>query len=183
MEYYPESGAAFREHWFAPGPVEVRAASWENWPNSGPLFVGDFPGTVRCAPLGMFGRGSTEGSWLHLIHDDSRHGQGPRASRDRVAIGGLVLPWLGDTPCGRIQAIWTSIATPTSGIMALRCSAPWICRPWGAGWPTATMVARRRTPFWLRQAVPAWAEPLTGLPWIRRRRASRMCRNGLSSLA
>jgi len=54
MEYYPESGAAFREHWFAPGPVEVRAASWENWPTSGPLSVGDFPGTVRCAPLGMF---------------------------------------------------------------------------------------------------------------------------------
>ena len=54
MEYYPESGAAFREHWFAPGPVEVRAASWENWPTSGPLSVGDFPGTVRYAPLGMF---------------------------------------------------------------------------------------------------------------------------------
>jgi len=45
--------------------------SWENWPTSAPLFTGDFPGTVRCAPLGLFGRASTEGAWLHLLHDDN----------------------------------------------------------------------------------------------------------------
>ncbi len=75
MEYYAASGETFRAGWIAQGPVEVRSASWENWPTSAPLFTGAFPGTVRCAPLRMFGRVSTEGGWLHLLHDDSRQGR------------------------------------------------------------------------------------------------------------
>jgi hypothetical protein len=42
------------------------------------LFTGDFPGTVRCAPLRLFGRASTEGAWLHLLHGD--------ATRARVLV-------------------------------------------------------------------------------------------------
>lgn len=72
MEYYAESGEAFRRDWFAMGPVEVRAASWENWPTSAPLFTAAFPGTVRCAPLGLFGRNGTEGCWLRLLQDGGR---------------------------------------------------------------------------------------------------------------
>ena len=74
MEYYVDSGESFRHKWFAPGAVQVRPVSWENWPTSAPLFTGAFPGTVRCAPLGLFGRGSTEGGWLQLLHDDSYQG-------------------------------------------------------------------------------------------------------------
>ena len=66
MDYYVGSGETFRREWFSIGPVEVGAVSWENWPTSAPLFTGPFPGTVRMAPLGMFGRVSTESGWLHL---------------------------------------------------------------------------------------------------------------------
>ena len=75
MDYYVGSGGTFRREWFSIGPVEVGAASWENWPTSVPLFTGPFPGTVRMAPLGMFGRVSTESGWLHLLHDDSKRGR------------------------------------------------------------------------------------------------------------
>ncbi|MFP6647341.1 MAG: hypothetical protein VCF24_27835, partial [Candidatus Latescibacterota bacterium] len=55
---------------------------------SAPLFTGPFPGTVRMAPLGMFGRVSTESGWLHLLHDDSKRGRvliRPQAVRHRVS--------------------------------------------------------------------------------------------------
>ncbi len=75
MDYYVGSGETFRREWFSIGPVEVGAVTWENWPTSAPLFTGPFPGTVRMAPLGMFGRVSTESGWLHLLHDDSKRGR------------------------------------------------------------------------------------------------------------
>lgn len=92
MDYYVESGEAFRRDWFAVGPVEVRTAAWNNWPTSAPLFAGAFPGTVRCAPLGIFGRQGTEGSWLRLLHDDrgSLQGRVLVQSTSQAVVGAVV---------------------------------------------------------------------------------------------
>lgn len=70
MDYYAESAEVFGAAWFAPGPADLAAVGWPHWPTTAPLFTGDFPGTARCAPLGLFGRSSTEGAWLHLLHGE-----------------------------------------------------------------------------------------------------------------
>jgi hypothetical protein len=78
MEYFAESSMSFRDRFFADGATEVVQAGWTHWPLSAPLFTGDYPGAVRCAPLRLFGRASTEGAWLELLHED--------ATRARVLV-------------------------------------------------------------------------------------------------
>ncbi|MDA0336839.1 MAG: GNAT family N-acetyltransferase [bacterium] len=107
MEYYVNSAEAFRRDWFAPGPVEVHPVSWENWPTSAPLFTGPFPGTVRCAPLGLFGRASTERGWLQLLHDDRSQGLVLRQQSTGAIVGAAVA---GDHP------LW-----PQTGLVDVYC--------------------------------------------------------------
>jgi hypothetical protein len=84
MAFYAETEDAFCREYFAAGSVEVQEVDWRHWPASAALFLGDFPGRVRCAPLKMLGRGLTEGPLLPLI----------RSERERRRDGG------GDQPAG-----------------------------------------------------------------------------------
>jgi GNAT superfamily N-acetyltransferase len=85
MEYYSDRRESFHADWFAQGPVEIQGTSWGHWPTTGPLFTADLPGTIRCAPLGLLGRASTEGAWLRLLHTD------PARARVLAAGAGAVV--------------------------------------------------------------------------------------------
>lgn len=67
MAFYSQSQAEFEASYFAPGPVTIQPLAWPHWSASAPLFLGDFPGLIRCAPLQLFGRSSTEGPLLDAL--------------------------------------------------------------------------------------------------------------------
>lgn len=69
MAYYSQSQDDFESSYFASGAVEIQPLNWRHWPASAALFLGDFPGLVRCAPLGLIGRSSTEGAFLPALID------------------------------------------------------------------------------------------------------------------
>lgn len=67
MAYYASSQAAFETAYFAPGLAQIEPLGWKHWPASAALFLGGFPGLVRCAPLEMIGRCSSEGPFLPAL--------------------------------------------------------------------------------------------------------------------
>lgn len=71
MAYYRTSQADFEERYFArptsPTDLVIQPLHWPHWPASVPLFLGDFPGAVRCVRAGIFGRASSEGGLLPLL--------------------------------------------------------------------------------------------------------------------
>jgi hypothetical protein len=73
MAYYSQSQDEFEASYFVPGQVsgqaEIQPLAWRHWPASAPLFLGNFPGLVRCAPLQLIGRASTEGALLSALID------------------------------------------------------------------------------------------------------------------
>lgn len=83
MEYYSRGKAEFLEEYFAKGVVHEDEVRWRHWPASAPLFTGEQPGAVRCAPLGLLGRASTEGPLLELVEAEEgrRDGGQPRRAR------------------------------------------------------------------------------------------------------
>ncbi|HOZ47579.1 MAG TPA: GNAT family N-acetyltransferase [Candidatus Hydrogenedentes bacterium] len=81
MEYYRDSKGVFHRDFFAVADTAIAPLSWRHWPTAAPLFIGDFPGTVRCASRKLFGRRSTEGPLLSAIREeDTRRarGEGPQ---------------------------------------------------------------------------------------------------------
>jgi hypothetical protein len=72
MEYYAASQEEFEAAYFAKGEADIGVLDWSHWPSSPALFMGGFPGVVRCAPLKLFGRASTEGPLLSLLRDETR---------------------------------------------------------------------------------------------------------------
>ena len=86
MAYFASSPDAFEADYFAGGAIAIQEVSWKHWPASAPLFTGDFPGVVRCAPLRLFGRNSTEGPFLDLIHDEGERRENDQAPRVRVLV-------------------------------------------------------------------------------------------------
>ncbi|RJP72924.1 MAG: N-acetyltransferase [Candidatus Zixiibacteriota bacterium] len=93
MEYHPASRDTFQDTYFAPGEVEIEDLAWRHWPLSPPLFLGDFPGRVRLAAVGLVGRISPEGPLLNLLRVELRRDEAlPR--RVRVLVrrdGGAVV--------------------------------------------------------------------------------------------
>ena len=69
MDYYSTSQDEFERAYFAPGSTAIEPVGWLHWPISIPLFLGAFPGVVRGAGLGVWGRRSTEGPLLPLLQD------------------------------------------------------------------------------------------------------------------
>ena len=68
--------------YFAAGSTAIEPVGWLHWPVSIPLFLGAFPGVVRGAGLGVWGRRSTEGPLLPLLQDGLERGESglpPRA--------------------------------------------------------------------------------------------------------
>ena len=87
MACYATSGDEFDSEYFAPGPAEIQELDWPHWPASAALFMGDFPGAVRCAPLGLVGRKSTEGPLLGPIRAERARPNG----RDDMSTRALAL--------------------------------------------------------------------------------------------
>ena len=75
MAFYASSREDFEAGYFARGDARIEATGWPHWPGSAALFVGDFPGTVRCVPLRLLGRRLTEGPLLPLIRDQEKRRQ------------------------------------------------------------------------------------------------------------
>lgn len=73
MAYHAGEPAAFRAEYFDEGePVAaavIEPLGWQHWPTSSFLFTEAFPGVVRCAGLGLFGRDLTEGPLLDPLHE------------------------------------------------------------------------------------------------------------------
>jgi hypothetical protein len=84
MEYYAQSKMQFEAEYFAKGAAQVEEVQWRHWPDSAALFLGNFPGAVRCAPLGLLGRSSTEGPLLPLIEGEEQGREKGEVSRARV---------------------------------------------------------------------------------------------------
>jgi len=81
MAYYRKPQPEFEATYFAPGQAEIQPLSWRHWPASAPLFLGDYPGLVRCAPLQMFGQSSSEGAFLPALIEATQRqqeGQSPK---------------------------------------------------------------------------------------------------------
>ena len=84
MEYYAQGKSQFEAEYFVKGGVQVEEVQWRHWPASGALFLGDFPGAVRCAPLKLLGRSSTEGPFLRLIQEEEQRREKGESARARV---------------------------------------------------------------------------------------------------
>ncbi len=84
MEYYAQRKAQFEAQYFARGAVGIEEVQWRHWPASAALFLGDFPGAVRCAPLELLGRASTEGPFLDLIEGEEQRREKGEPARARV---------------------------------------------------------------------------------------------------
>jgi len=68
MAYYRSGVEHFEKEYFGPGEVVVEPLDWKHWPASVALFLGKFPGVVRCAPAQLIGRVSTEESILDFLY-------------------------------------------------------------------------------------------------------------------
>jgi len=84
MDFYADSKEAFAAYYFAKGAAEVQEPQWAHWPASPALFMSEAPGQIRCAPLGQFGRHSTEGSFVSLLRQEGQRRKEGRPSRTRV---------------------------------------------------------------------------------------------------
>ena len=93
----PQSGAmtltiqghdAFEADYFATGEAHVEPLGWPHWPTAPALFMAGIPGNVRCAPLGLFGRKSSEGALLPWIQQAAA-GQVFVAVKPNGAVVGL----------------------------------------------------------------------------------------------
>ncbi|MBT4159992.1 MAG: hypothetical protein HOE54_01710 [Gammaproteobacteria bacterium] len=72
MDWYATSKDEFEAPYFEEGATEIQPLGWTHWPSSPALFMGDFPGAVRCAPLKLIGRQSTQTPFLSLLRDEER---------------------------------------------------------------------------------------------------------------
>lgn len=79
MHYYAEGQTQFEATYFAEGETKIMPLAWTHWPASAALFMGDFPGVVRCAPLKLFGRSNTEGPFLRVLYPQKDKAAPPRS--------------------------------------------------------------------------------------------------------
>jgi hypothetical protein len=101
MEYYSTSKEEFLDKYFTKGETTIQEVDWPHWPSSPALFIGDFPGIVRCAPLRLMGRNSTEGPFLRLICGERKRraeGENPHAKvlvnkRTSAVVGLAAWEW------------------------------------------------------------------------------------------
>jgi hypothetical protein len=70
MAWYATSKDEFEAAYFKMGKTSVQPLGWTHWPSSPALFLGDAPCIVRCAPLRLIGRRSTESPLLPLLCDE-----------------------------------------------------------------------------------------------------------------
>lgn len=86
MVFTSAASAEFEADWFAPGKVQIEPLAWRHWPTAPALFMADIPGVVRCQPLGLLGRKSSEEALLPWI----QHAPPPQVFVARKANGAVV---------------------------------------------------------------------------------------------
>ncbi|MEZ4860008.1 MAG: hypothetical protein R3C14_01815 [Caldilineaceae bacterium] len=94
MAYYRAAQADFDAAYFAPGEAVIEPLDWRHWPAAAPLFIGDFPGLVRCAPLQLIGRESPEGPFLPALlkaEERAQRGRTPTTFALRHAVTNAVV--------------------------------------------------------------------------------------------
>ncbi len=98
MDYYSTSKKEFEADYFAKEETDIQTLGWTHWPSSPALFLGDFPGIVRCAPMRLIGRASTENPFLPAIRDGIKReeeGEKPNAmvlrNRRTTAVVGFTM--------------------------------------------------------------------------------------------
>ena len=84
MEYYVDSKEEFESKYFAQGPTAIEEVQWKHWPASGALFLGNWPGVVRCAFMGLLARESTEFPFLNLIRSEGQRRENGELSQSRI---------------------------------------------------------------------------------------------------
>lgn len=67
MAWYASSRDAFESTYFAGAETLIEPLAWTHWPASAALFLGGDACVVRCAPMRLVGRVSTEGALLPLL--------------------------------------------------------------------------------------------------------------------
>ena len=87
MHCFATSREEFEATYFDVAEVEMTEVDWPHWPSSPALFMGDFPGTVRLAPLRLVGRVSSEYHLLPLIRDEGQRRRDGTARRAKVLQG------------------------------------------------------------------------------------------------
>ncbi|MCE7989599.1 MAG: hypothetical protein DYG89_51275 [Caldilinea sp. CFX5] len=88
MAYYRTSQADFEARYFAqPAAADdlvIQPLAWPHWPASAALFLGDFPGVMRCVRGEIVGRESSEGGLLPLLLEAEQRQQEGKAPRSFV---------------------------------------------------------------------------------------------------
>ena len=69
MEYYSSSKKEFEAWYFAKGETHAVDVRWRHWASTPALFIGDYPGLVRCVPQGLIGRASSEAALLRILRE------------------------------------------------------------------------------------------------------------------
>lgn len=88
MVFTTQGHAAFEADHFAAGESRIEPLGWPHWPTAPAMFMSGIPGHVRCAPLGLFGRISSEGALLPWVRHTAA-GQVFVAVKTNGAVVGL----------------------------------------------------------------------------------------------
>ena len=164
MAFYASGREAFEAVYFAQDQVEIEGLGWVHWPASAALFLGDSPGVVRCTPLRLFGRCSTEGPMLPFLREELRRCNAGEAHRARVlrhrgttTVVGLAVctpdpVWphtsLVDVYChkdfwGRVEPLLRALNLPEANRCLAYCDSGWASKEEalaGSGFrPTASL--------------------------------------------
>lgn len=86
MTRYTESKAKFEASYFGDGPRETGSVAWCDWPTLPFLFLDDTPTVVRCVPIGIVGRVSSEAGVLPILRN-SGHALVLRQQATGAALG------------------------------------------------------------------------------------------------
>jgi GNAT superfamily N-acetyltransferase len=86
MDWYAQSRRRFERDYFEECQPQLQPVSWKHWPTSAPILVGDYPGAVRCAPLGIIGRLLPEEALLPLILDNAERAENKQPPRGHALV-------------------------------------------------------------------------------------------------
>lgn len=98
MSYYAGLQEAFENRYFAQSRAHVVPLDWCHWPSAVALFLGDWSGLIRCAPLQLIGRQSSEAAFLPLLIAAEERNHSPQAMvlqqpRTNAVVGFTTWTW------------------------------------------------------------------------------------------
>jgi len=97
MEYYAAGHTAFESVYFAAGDTSLHNAAWRHWGASAALFMREADEAVRCLPLRLMARCTTEGPWLDVMRgqeeDDKKRVRVLEAEGSGAVVGVAAWGW------------------------------------------------------------------------------------------